>query len=37
MAKFKIDLNTKKLERELNKTITKVIQEEQKKLDIQKS
>lgn len=36
MAKFKIDLNTKKLE-ELNKTITKVIQEEQKKLDIQKS
>lgn len=37
MAKFKVDLSIKKLEKDLNKTITKVIQEEQKKLDIQKS
>lgn len=37
MAKIKIDFDAKKIERQLKNNIEKVIQEEQKKIDIQKN
>lgn len=35
MASFKIDFDTKELERELNKQFQKIVEEEQFKLDVE--